>query len=130
MRTTTVLPGLLALAALVLAVPFTRGGKEFVASLRSAATGAHLCDATAVSPEWLVTSAHCLESREPAQLTVRISARHGSGGATLGVRERITHPDHDIALVRLSVPVSMNSAIPAAANPYRDWITHHLSKEL
>ena len=50
--------------------------------------------------------------------------------ATVGVSERIAHSDHDIALVRLSVPVSMNCGIPADADAYRDWITRHLAEEL
>ncbi|MFB9906349.1 trypsin-like serine protease [Allokutzneria oryzae] len=134
------LPCLLMIAATAVVVPALGGDKEFVASLRSAETGTYLCDATIVSPEWLVTAARCLESRGPAELTVRISPRRGEGlSATVGVAERITHPDYtpstppraDVGLVRLSIPVSMSStARPAPdVSAHRDWIAHHLNKE-
>ncbi|WP_410660838.1 S1 family peptidase [Amycolatopsis sp. lyj-112] len=86
----------------------------FIVSLHSA-SGKAFCAGALIAPDWLVTAGHCVEGKNPANLSARIgSADNTQGGEIAKPAEIIVNPAYnpdpehaggDLALVRLAAPV-------------------------
>ncbi|PXY21191.1 S1 family peptidase [Prauserella muralis] len=75
-------------------------------------SGEHFCGGALVAAEWVVTAAHCVQGREPAEFSARIgSLDRTQGGEVIEPAQVLPHPDYDpdgaggdVALVRLASP--------------------------
>ncbi|PRW64897.1 S1 family peptidase [Actinopolyspora mortivallis] len=76
---------------------------SFMASLQSG--GSHLCGASLIESDWVVTAAHCV--RSGGNYSVRIGSNdRASGGEQATVTEVIPHPSSDLAVLRLGRQVN------------------------
>ena len=95
------------------AIPYSRPYQ--VALLMNGRQG---CGGTLISPNWVLTAAHCLDNAYPSAMTVRVGAHSLSrnDGQTIQVSQIIVHENwygannirsgYDIGLLKLSSPAS------------------------
>ncbi|MCJ8742225.1 hypothetical protein PDJAM_G00079610 [Pangasius djambal] len=104
----------------------TKGRWPWQVSLQ--ANGRHLCGGSIITPSWIVTAAHCVQTlSSPSQWKVyagylTLSQMSYSTGSS--VRQVISHPgfdsdtnDYDIALMKLWTPLQMSSSIGPVCLP-------------
>ncbi|WP_371494764.1 serine protease [Kitasatospora sp. NBC_00374] len=115
-------------AFLLLASPSAqavRGGddaraRSYVASLQTvrASDGGHFCGATLVTPQLLITAAHCVTGRRPTDVLVHLGAEYLATGGEDHLVDRIDiHPDfdpatyaHDLAVIGIRTRAAGASA--------------------
>ncbi|XP_054160465.1 mite allergen Der f 3-like [Oppia nitens] len=93
----------------------------------------HICGASIISPQWLVTAAHCIQGWTANVFSIRYnSIFHEMGGHVVQVLEVVTHPayseatfDNDIALIKTITPIdfSTTNAKPIALPKQNSDIT-------
>ncbi|XP_060574700.1 chymotrypsinogen B-like [Ruditapes philippinarum] len=93
-------------------------------------SGSHICGASFIDNNWLVTAAHCVNNQNIGSLTIGYG--HASRGShrSATIQEIIMHPEytedgasgypHDIALLRLASPVVFGSETNKIALPSED----------
>ncbi|XP_053722164.1 chymotrypsin-like protease CTRL-1 [Synchiropus splendidus] len=98
------------------------GAWPWQVSLHDDPVGFHICGATVISNDWLLTAAHCILSTSPSAYTVYLGRQNQTGSNPNEVARNlsrvIVHPDYnnqtldnDITLLKMETPVSFNNYI-------------------
>ncbi|CAM9383880.1 unnamed protein product [Lampetra planeri] len=103
------------------------GAWPWMVDLRS--KGQHLCGASLLSRDWLLTAAHCVRGHEAVDLTAAFGLRSQLNFSSSAVEQRLVaqvhghrdynhySKDNDIALLRLASPVNYTDEIQPVCLP-------------
>ncbi|KAJ3656406.1 hypothetical protein Zmor_015486 [Zophobas morio] len=100
-----------------------------VAVYTQGSSGSFFCGGTLISNEWIVTAGHCADGA--LQFTIRLGSNTLSGTdpnrVTVATTQYFVHPEynpmtleHNIALIKLRMPVELTSYIQPIALPTND----------
>ena len=86
--------------------------------------GSSLCGGAVLSSSWIITAAHCVPSVSPSQVIVYAGSNTRFSGQSRVASRVIVHPsyvsgtfENDIALIQLSTPLTMTSAVKPICLP-------------
>ncbi|MFE0023340.1 S1 family peptidase [Amycolatopsis sp. NPDC059021] len=97
---------------------------SFMASMQTV-DGNQECGASLIKPDWLVTAAHCVAGKEPADWQFRLNSNDRTQGGEVVKADRfVIHPNYlgeakpsDIALVHVEAPASAAPIAIATESP-------------
>ncbi|XP_044256075.1 trypsin alpha-like [Tribolium madens] len=87
--------------------------------------GSHICGASIISANYIVTAAHCTDSLTAGQLSIRAgTSTRGSGGQVSSVSKIYQHSsynsktvDYDISILQLSTALTLGSNVAPVSLP-------------
>lgn len=88
-------------------------------------SGTHICGGSIISPEFVISAAHCTSELEPSMLQVRVgSSIEGYGGIVHKVEKIIQHPNYigtklswDYSLLKLEKPIEFSEDVQPVLLP-------------